>query len=77
MGKILIGNILVGKVLGGNKRWAKYFVGNATGRQSTIDLLGYIFVLLAAAGMTSTLVDRRLPACRIAHEVLCPSFIAT
>ena len=38
MGKILIGNILVGKVLGGNKRWAKYFVGNATGRQSTIDL---------------------------------------
>ena len=37
MGKILIGNILVGKVLGGNKRWAKYFVGNATGRQSTID----------------------------------------
>ena len=28
---------MVGKVLGGNKRWAKYFVGNATGRQSTID----------------------------------------
>ena len=38
MGKILIGNVLVGKVLAGNTRWAKYLMGNATGRQSTIDL---------------------------------------
>ena len=37
MGKILIGNVLVGKVLAGNTRWAKYLMGNATGRQSTID----------------------------------------
>ena len=41
MGKILIGNVLVGKVLAGNTRWAKYLMGNATGRQSTIDLNGY------------------------------------
>ena len=39
MGKILIGNVLVGKVLAGNTRWAKYLMGNATGRQSTIDRL--------------------------------------
>ena len=28
---------MVGKVLDGNKRWAKYFVGNGTDRQFMID----------------------------------------
>ena len=56
MGKIFTGNILAGKVLGGKKRWAKYFVGNATGRQSTIDPIG-IFLGLSTISVLDILIE--------------------